>query len=54
MLLVLFEEVKMDDTTNKIALLNDVFRKSMWGGRVVQTQGIASLPPEDQAKMIEG
>ena len=36
--------------TRKIAMLNDLCRKAMGvAGRVVQTRGIASLPPQDQS-----
>ena len=42
------------DTTNKIAALNDLCRKAMGiAGRLVQTAGISSLPPEDQSAIRE-
>ena len=41
-------------TTQKIAALNDLCRKAMGvTGRLVQTCGIASLPPQDQAAIRE-
>ncbi len=42
------------DNTAKIARLNDLCRKAMGiAGRVVLTQGIASLPPEDLSAIRE-
>jgi hypothetical protein len=40
--------------TKKIAELNDLCRKAMGiAGRLVQTSGIAALPPEDQSAIRE-
>ena len=42
------------DNTAKIAELNDLCRKAMGvAGRLVQTAGISSLPPEDQSAIRE-
>jgi hypothetical protein len=39
-----------NDTTNKIAELNDLCRKAMGiAGRLVQTSGISALPLADQS-----
>ena len=43
-----------DDNPAKIAKLNDLCRKAMGvAGRLVQTAGISSLPPEDQSTIRE-
>jgi hypothetical protein len=43
-----------DDTTSKIAALNDLCRKAMGiAGRCVQTAGISGLPQEDQSALLE-
>lgn len=43
-----------DIQTRKIARLNDLCRTAMGiGGRLVQTQGINALPPEDQSAIRE-
>jgi Protein of unknown function (DUF3768) len=40
--------------TAKIAALNDLCRKAMGiTGRLVQTEGISALPPEDQSRIRE-
>lgn len=42
------------DKTEKIAALNDTCRKAMGiAGRLFQTEGINSLPPEDQSAIRE-
>lgn len=38
---------------NKIARLNDLFRKSFVGGKIIVTQGIQALPELDQRKILE-
>ena len=38
--------------TDTIRKLNDAFRRSLAGGRVVKTDGIAALPEMDQAEII--
>lgn len=38
--------------TKQIAHLNDVFRNTFIGGRVVMTDGIRDLPEEDQEEII--
>jgi uncharacterized protein DUF3768 len=38
---------------NKIAVLNDGLRRTFAGGRVVMTQGVASLPEETQTQVLE-
>jgi hypothetical protein len=46
--------MKTTDNTAKIAELNDLCRTAMGvAGRLVQTAGIASLPPEDQSAIRE-
>jgi hypothetical protein len=48
------ETMTTDETTAKIAELNDLCRKAMGiAGRAVQTAGISSLPPEDQSAIRE-
>jgi len=44
-----------EDTTKtaRIRELNDLFRTSFIGGKVLQTQGIQSLPEEDQSSIRE-
>jgi len=43
-----------NDTTKRIAQLNDLCRKAMGiAGRLVQTAGIRALPPEDQSAIRE-
>lgn len=43
-----------NDTTSKIAALNDLCRTAMGiAGRVFQTSGISSLPQEDQSAIRE-
>lgn len=44
----------MDDNTKRIAELNDLCRKAIGvGGRFYQTQGILSLPWQDQSAIRE-
>ena len=44
----------MSDRTKKIAELNDLCRTAMGiGGRLVQTEGISALPPQDQSRIRE-
>jgi hypothetical protein len=44
----------MNDTTTKIAELNDLCRTAMGvAGRVFKTQGISALPPEEQSAIFE-
>jgi len=44
----------MIDSTSRIAELNDLCRKAMGvAGRVVQTQGIAALPPDVRSAVFE-
>jgi predicted nucleic acid-binding Zn-ribbon protein len=38
------EDVEGADDTNRIALLNDAFRKTFSGGQVVMTSGVDALP----------
>ena len=38
---------------NKIAFLNDGLRRTFARGRVVMTQGVASLPEETQTQVLE-
>ena len=43
----------MENRSEKIAQLNDAFRKSIGqGGHVYMTQGIQALPPEDQFQVF--
>ena len=37
----------------RIAALNDAFRKSMHGGRVVITAGVNALPPDVKQEILE-
>ena len=39
--------------TDRIRDLNDAFRRTFTGGRVVITRGIAALPATDQATILE-
>ena len=39
--------------TDRIRELNDAFRRTFTGGRVVITRGIAALPVTDQAAILE-
>ena len=39
--------------TDRIRELNDAFRRTFTGGRVVITRGIAALPTTDQAAILE-
>jgi len=44
----------MKTNTEKIAELNDLCRTAMGvAGKVIQTQGICALPPEDQSQIRE-
>jgi len=46
--------IMTNDTTSKIASLNDLCRKAMGiAGRLVQTSGICALPPKDQSAIRE-
>lgn len=36
----------------EVARLNDLFRRTFIGGRVVMTQGVAALPEETKAKVF--
>jgi Protein of unknown function (DUF3768) len=38
---------------SKIALLNDSLRRTLTGGQVVMTQGVASLPESDLTQLLE-
>jgi hypothetical protein len=38
---------------NKIALLNDAFRRTFTGGKVVMTRGVATLPEAELAQVLE-
>ena len=43
-----------NEKTERIARLNDLFRKGIGvGGKMVQTSGIAALPPEEQSAIRE-
>ena len=42
----------MDENRQKIAALNDAFRRSGQGGQIVATQGVAALPPEEQQALL--
>ena len=42
----------MENTSQKIARLNDAFRKSGQGGRIYATSGIQALPPRDQFEIL--
>lgn len=44
-------EVSTHERQARIARLNDQFRKSYIGGKVMQTCGIARLPPETQVEV---
>ena len=39
--------------TDRIRELNDAFRRSFTGGRIVITKGIAALPASDQTAILE-
>jgi hypothetical protein len=41
------------DAMNRIALLNDLLRQTFSGGKVVTTRGVASLPPDEYAQVLE-
>lgn len=44
----------MNEHTQLIAHLNDTCRKAMGiAGRLVQTEGVCALPPEDQSRIRE-
>ncbi|MBV6439442.1 MAG: hypothetical protein EPGJADBJ_01082 [Saprospiraceae bacterium] len=44
----------MGNKAERIAQLNDEFRKAAWqGGHVYMTQGIQGLPPEDQFQVFK-
>ena len=45
----------MSDKSDKIAQLNDAFRKVMWTSKdhTFKSRGIAALAPEDQAAIFE-
>lgn len=40
------------DKAERIAALNDRFRQTFWGGKVMMTQGVQELPDEMQAKLF--
>ncbi len=40
------------DKTERIAALNDRFRQTFWGGKVMMTQGVQELPDDMQAKLF--
>lgn len=42
-----------DNKANKIAKLNDAFRRSGRGGQVLKTQGIDALPINDQSEIFQ-
>lgn len=42
----------MSDKSKRIAQLNDHFRKTGQGGRIVATQGFGALPEEDQQQIF--
>ena len=37
---------------NKVALLNDAFRRTFTGGKIVMTDGVAALPEKDLAQLL--
>jgi hypothetical protein len=39
--------------TKRIRVLNDAFRSTFLGGRVVMTPGVAALPEHDHAQVLE-
>ena len=43
----------MNNKTQKIAALNDQFRNTLFGGRVIITAGISSLPPHTQTLILQ-
>ena len=43
----------MSEKSEKIQRLNDVFRKTMMGGMVTFTDGIASLPETEVAEIVK-
>jgi hypothetical protein len=40
------------DKAARIAALNDRFRQTFWGGKVMMTKGVQELPDEMQAKLF--
>ena len=38
---------------NKIAVLNDTLRRTFAGGKVVMTRGVAALPENECAQVLE-
>lgn len=44
---------KIERSVLRIRVLNDAFRTTLLGGRVIVTQGIASLPVEVQTEVLK-